>query len=238
MTLRALVFDVDGTLAETEEAHRQAFNEAFAADWLNWHWDRDAYRRLLKTTGGKERIRAWLDEIGETAGGIDVAALHARKTARYLALLDGGGLALRPGVGALIAEARGAGLRLAVATTTSRPNVDALCRCCWGRPAEEVFDVIAAGDEVAAKKPAPDVFSLALSRLGVTADEALALEDSRNGVLSARAAGLEVIVTPSLYTEGEDFTGACAVLPSLERGNLPDRLRAALDRVAVRPPRN
>ncbi|MCR8546742.1 HAD-IA family hydrolase [Salipiger sp. P9] len=227
MTLRALIFDVDGTLAETEEAHRLAFNETFSARGLGWHWTRDDYRRLLKTTGGKERIRAYLAERGASEDGLDIAALHAAKTTRYVEILESGGLALRPGVGDLVAAARNTGLRLAVATTTSRPNVEALCRCCWGRPGEAVFDVIAAGDEVAAKKPAPDVYDLALKRLGLPAALALALEDSRNGVLSAQAAGLRVIVTPSVYTEDEDF-GAAEVLASLAPAELPVDLRAAL----------
>ena len=122
-----------------------------------------------------------------------------------------------------------AGLALAVATTTNRPNVDALCEACWGRPAREVFDVIAAGDEVAAKKPAPDVYDLALARLGIGAHEAIAFEDSQNGLRSARAAGLRTLVTPSVYTETDDFSGADWVLPDLCLDRLPPELRRALD---------
>ncbi|MBY6002733.1 HAD-IA family hydrolase [Salipiger bermudensis] len=225
--LRALIFDVDGTLAETEEAHRQAFNDIFARERLGWHWSREDYRRLLKTTGGKERMRAFIAETGQSGEGYDIAALHAAKTARYVEILEKGGLALRDGVAALMAAARARGIRLAIATTTSRPNVEALCRCCWGKEAAELFDVIAAGDEVAAKKPAPDVYTLALRRLGLAAEETLALEDSRNGVLSAQAAGIAVLVTPSVYTEGEDFAGADLV-PSLAPTDLPLRVRAAL----------
>jgi HAD superfamily hydrolase (TIGR01509 family) len=209
----ALIFDVDGTLSETEEVHRRAFNESFA-DWgLGWHWDRADYARLLKTTGGKERIAAFMAEIGATD--VDIPALHAAKTARYTALVAKGEMPLRPGVADLIARARAKGQRLAVATTTSRPNVEALCLACFGRPAEAVFDVLACGDEVAAKKPAPDIYQLALDRLGLAPEVCLAFEDSRNGLLSARQAGLAVIVTPSAYTAGEDFTGAAAVLPDL-----------------------
>lgn len=215
MSLRALIFDVDGTLAETEEAHRAAFNAAFAAAGLDWHWSRTDYGRLLTTTGGKERMARWRAERGSGPSDAAIAAPHRDKTARYAALLAGGGLQARPGVLALAAAARAAGLRLAVATTTSPGNVAALTQAIWGRAAEEVFDVIAAGDEVAAKKPAPDVYALALDRLSLPAGAALAFEDSRNGVLSARAAGLRVVVTPSAYTAGEDFAGAEVVLADL-----------------------
>ncbi len=218
MSPLALIFDVDGTLAETEEAHRQAFNETFAGAGLGWHWTREDYTRLLRTTGGKERMARHRDDIGGTAPtDAEIAALHLRKTARYGEILAAGGLTLRPGVAALIEAARAEGLRLAVATTTNRPNVDALCTACWGRPAGEVFDVIAAGDEVPAKKPAPDVYLLALSRLGLPATACLAFEDSLNGLTSARAAGLACVVTPSIYTRHEDFTGAALVTESLSR---------------------
>ncbi|MBI1217922.1 MAG: HAD-IA family hydrolase [Rhodobacteraceae bacterium] len=224
MSLAALIFDLDGTLAETEEAHRTAFNAAFAARGMAWHWTPEVYRALLATTGGKERIAAHAACIGEVLTPDAIAALHADKTARYGALIAAGELPLRPGVADLVAAARAAGLRLAVATTTSRPNVEALTQAAWGRPAAEVFDVIAAGDEVALKKPAPDVYLLALDRLGVAPGKALALEDSRNGLLSARAAGLRVLVTPSLYTDHEDHEGADWVVPSLAAAHLPEVL--------------
>lgn len=214
--ISALIFDVDGTLAETEEAHREAFNRTFAANGLNWRWSRDDYRALLRTTGGKERMKAHIAANAlPPLSDARIAELHAQKTKAYAELLAQGGLSLRPGVDDLIRRARHAGMKLAVATTTSPGNVEALCQCCWGRPAAELFDVIAAGDEVAAKKPAPDVFLLALDRLGLTAAEAIAFEDSLNGLRSARSAGLRVVVTPGLYTAHEDFTGADWLLPDL-----------------------
>jgi HAD superfamily hydrolase (TIGR01509 family) len=169
--------------------------------------------------------------------------MHRDKTARYTAILASGGLQARPGVLALIAEARALGLRIAVATTTSPGNVQALSRCLWGRDMDMVFDVIAAGDEVAAKKPAPDVFLLALERLALPADACLAFEDSRNGLLAARGAGLRVIVTPSVYTAAEDFTGAAAIradLSGLTVAMLPALSATpygawSADRVALRP---
>jgi beta-phosphoglucomutase-like phosphatase (HAD superfamily) len=128
----------------------------------------------------------------------------------------------------MIAAAKSAGLSVAVATTTNRPNVEALCQCCWGLAADRIFDVIAAGDEVAAKKPAPDVYLLALNRLGCAPEEALAFEDSRNGVLSAKGAGLRVLVTPSRYSDTDDFTGADWVVPSLETAHWPAVLHRAM----------
>ncbi len=224
MPLRALIFDVDGTLAETEEIHRQAFNDTFAGAGLAWHWTVQDYTRLLKVTGGKERMIAHRAAVGHGPQDAQIADLHRRKTARYGQIVAQG-VTLRPGVAELIALARSKGLALAVATTTNAPNVEALCLATWGKPAMEVFDVIAAGDEVAAKKPAPDVFLLALQRLGLPPEDAIAFEDSRNGLRSARAAGLRAVVTPSLYTADEDFLEAHWLLPSLEAANLPDLLR-------------
>lgn len=226
--VRALVFDVDGTLAETEEVHRQAFNETFAANGFDWHWTEDDYRILLKVTGGKERMAAHRATVGYGPEDAVIARLHKEKTDRYGAIIAAGGVSLRPGVADLIAAARACGLAVAVATTTNRPNVEALARAVWGCPAGEVFDVIAAGDEVAAKKPAPDVFTLALARLGLPTSDALAFEDSRNGVLSAKAAGLRVIVTPSLYTAGDDLSQADWCLAGLDVRPLPDPLAEAL----------
>lgn len=231
MTLKALIFDVDGTLAETEEAHRAAFNDSFAAWGLDWVWSQDDYRALLKTTGGKERMRAFQVTLPEGARRLtddEIATLHKQKTARYGEILGAGDLALRPGVAELIEAARAAGLKLAVATTTNRPNVEALTRCCWSQPADAVFDVIAAGDEVAAKKPAPDVYLAALDRLALPAEACIAFEDSRNGLISAKAAGLAVIMTPSVYTDHEDHSAAEHCLPSLERAHWPDALKTAL----------
>lgn len=223
MTLRALVFDVDGTLAETEDVHRRAFNAAFAAAGLGWDWDRATYRRLLAVTGGKERIAAFAATLppGARPGPEAIAALHRTKTRLYAETVAREGLALRPGVAALIEAARRAGLRLAVATTTSRANVEALARAVWGCAAGLVFDVIAAGDEVEAKKPAPDVYRLALDRLGLPAGDCLTFEDSRNGLLAALGAGIACVVGWTDWTEGEDFTGALWAGPSLDGFALP-----------------
>ncbi|MFD0982632.1 HAD-IA family hydrolase [Tropicimonas aquimaris] len=236
MSLKALIFDVDGTLAETEEAHRQAFNDSFACAGLGWHWSREEYGLLLRTTGGKERIRRYCVESGsEFLGDHVISSLHRHKTARYAEIIADGGLSLRPGVRELVAQARQAGMSLAVATTTNRPNVDALCVACWGCLASDMFDVIAAGDEVAAKKPAPDVYQLALKRLGLKPCDALAFEDSRNGLLSAREAGLRTVVTSSAYTRDEAFAEADWLLPDLRPETLPLELRMTLAPAARHP---
>jgi HAD superfamily hydrolase (TIGR01509 family) len=145
-----------------------------------------------------------------------IARLHAAKTARYAELMAAGAIALRPGVEEVLAKARESGLALAVATTTSPGNVDALIQATLGRRADEVFDIIAAGDDVAAKKPAPDVYLLALERLGVPADAALAIEDSRNGLMSAKSAGLRCVVSPGAYTDDEDFADADHLVDHLD----------------------
>lgn len=226
MSLAAIIFDVDGTLAETEELHRAAFNQAFHRAGLDWHWDRALYARLLTTTGGKERLRRYRDETGQMF--VDDKALvllHRAKTEAYARLMAAGKLALRPGVAEVMAAARARGLKLALATTTTPANVAALTNAVWRKAPGAVFDAVAAGDEVAAKKPAPDIYLLALRRLGMTADQAIAIEDSRNGLRAAQAAGIPCIVTPSTYTGDEDFTGAMDVLPDLT-GLALDRILA------------
>ena len=216
---RVLIFDVDGTLAETEEVHRRAFNETFAYFHLPWQWSTELYRDLLKVTGGKERIRHYADHCLHDGGEVtddEIAKMHRFKTERYAQLIVASGCPLRPGVENLIRTACKRGQRLAIATTTSRGNVEALLVSTLGSDAMRLFDAVVAGDEVARKKPAPDVYSKTIDLLGVPANECVAFEDSRNGLLSASEAGIPVIVTPSLYTTEESFHGALAILDNLE----------------------
>ncbi|ACL72120.1 HAD-superfamily hydrolase, subfamily IA, variant 3 [Thioalkalivibrio sulfidiphilus HL-EbGr7] len=216
--LRALIFDVDGTLADTErDGHRVAFNAAFREAGLDWDWDEALYGRLLAVTGGKERIRHYLDHYNtafERPAALDefIAGLHKAKTRHYLDMLKDGAIPLRPGVARLLAEARAAGLTLAIATTTTPANVVYLLESTLGRESVEWFSVIAAGDVVPAKKPAADIFEYALRHLGLPAEACLAFEDSANGVRSSVGAGLRTIVTVNGYTRDEDFTGALLVL--------------------------
>ena len=183
---------------------------------------------LLRTTGGKERIRAHSDALGVALDDAFVRRLHAAKTGRYGELIAAGAVALRPGIRELIEEASACGLRLAVATTTNRPNVDALIRAACGCEADEMFEVIAAGDEVAAKKPAPDVYELALRRLNLSAARCVAFEDSANGLKSARGAGLQTVVSPSQYTSGEDFAGALMIVDDYRALSIRDVTDALL----------
>lgn len=229
MQIKALIFDVDGTLSETEDVHLRAFNDTFATFGLDWNWSRDLYRELLKTTGGKERMTVFVrDHLGEKPDAELIARIHVDKTRRYGELISGGAATLRPGVAALIEDAARQGCRLAVATTTNRPNVDRLIEATMGRPASEVFEVIAAGDEVANKKPAPDVFNLAIAGLGLDPKGCVALEDSRNGLMSAKAAGIPCVVSPSVYTNDAAFPEADAVVSCFSQVATLDELRATL----------
>lgn len=212
--LSALIFDVDGTLAETEEFHRRAFNVAFMLERLDWFWDKPLYIDLLKVTGGRERILHFIAcHLGEPLPEKDALALrlHRTKNRIYAEFVAGGQVPLRPGIAELIAEARAAGLRLAIATTTSPANVEALMASTLGNDWRAVFPIVVAGDMVGAKKPAADVYLRALDDLGLPASSAIAIEDSRNGVLSARAAGLKVVCVTSAFSAGDDLTGASAV---------------------------
>lgn len=220
-TLQALIFDVDGTLAETErDGHRPAFNAAFCDAGLPWRWDVETYGELLAVTGGKERLRFYaerhdLDFLGPPNADERIKVLHAAKTRHYLAMLEAGQIPLRPGVARLIAEARAAGVRLAIATTTTPDNVTTLLRTALAPDASAWFEAIGAGDIVPHKKPAPDIYLWVLGQLGLDAAECLALEDSELGLAAARAAGLRTFVTVNAYTRAQDFRGAEAVFEDL-----------------------
>ena len=225
--LEALVFDVDGTLADTESAHRAAFNDAFAEVRLGWHWDEATYNRLLQVSGGKERIaHHWCMVEPDVAGGAAARAtierVHAIKTRIYASRVSGGQLPLRPGVLRLLHEALAGGLRLAIATTTTPANIDALLRAPLGPDWRRHFAAVGDASTAPRKKPDPLVYRQVLAAMGLPAQACLAFEDSSHGLRAATAAGLRTLVTPTVHTADHRFDGALRVLPHL--GDLDHRL--------------
>jgi HAD superfamily hydrolase (TIGR01509 family) len=221
--LNALIFDVDGTLADTENAHRAAFNHAFAETGRDWVWDEALYTELLGVSGGKERILHYWQQVQPDLQQIDgsgerdaVAHMHEVKTAAYEQAVLGGAVQLRPGVLHLIESAHQDGLHLAIATTTSPVNIAALLRAAIGADWMHYFTVIEDASTAPVKKPHPQVYLQTLKRLQLPPSECLAFEDSANGLQAALAAGLPTVITPNSFTEHHDFTGALRVLPSLQ----------------------
>jgi HAD superfamily hydrolase (TIGR01509 family) len=235
---RVILWDVDGTLAETErDGHRVAFNLAFEALGLPWRWDEARYGELLRITGGRERLlhdmqtrpdaprEAWRRETL-------ARELHARKNQLYAALVADVGIPLRGGVLHLMNECGHRGVQMAITTTTSRANIDTLMRKHLGPDWDARFSAIVCGEDVAHKKPDPEVFHLALRRLAVDPQETLAIEDSPSGVAAARSALCPVIVTRSIYFADEPVLGAVAVGPGLHTRagwspSLPERSGSA-----------
>lgn len=224
-SLQALIFDVDGTLADTErDGHRVAFNAAFDEAGCRWHWSVETYGELLAVTGGKERMKHYFENYEEARTiphylhqNLDtvIPELHAAKTRHYTELLSTGAIPLRPGVERLLHEARERGLRLAIATTTTPENVTALLEHTLGKDSIDWFEVIAAGDIVPAKKPASDIYDYALDKMQLDASDCLAFEDSGNGILSSHGANLATVITVNAYTTEHDFDGAAIVLDNM-----------------------
>ena len=221
MTLQALIFDVDGTLADTELAHLAAFNQAFAQEGIGWQWDVPLYTQLLEVSGGKERMlhywRQVRPDVTDLGNGVQatVARLHELKTAAYEQAVRDGAVQLRPGVLKLIEAAHAEGLRLAIATTTSAVNIVALLRRAIGPDWQRFFTVVEDASTAPRKKPDPLVYQQTLARLALPAAACLAFEDSANGLMAARTAKLATIVTPNDFTAHHDFAGALRVLPDL-----------------------
>ncbi len=215
--LKCILWDVDGTLADTErDGHRVAFNMAFDEAGIDRQWDVATYGELLAVTGGKERMRFDIDRGGMADMPFEkIAALHARKTIHYQSLIAEGRIPLRPGVRRLLEEAYQAGITLGVSTTTTPAALDALIEHSLGNEWFDRFAVLAAGDIVPAKKPAPDIYNYAIEQLGVSASETIALEDSSNGWRSVRDANMKCVVTINDYTAAHDFTGADLVVAEL-----------------------
>jgi HAD superfamily hydrolase (TIGR01509 family) len=221
--LEALIFDVDGTLADTELAHLAAFNHAFAEMGLDWCWDVALYTELLSISGGKERIKAyWQTQAPDlkdiTGDGLQqtINRLHEIKTAAYEQAVQDGAVQMRPGVLPLLSQASEAGLQLAIATTTSPVNIAALLRQAIGLDWQHYFVVIEDASTAPRKKPDPLVYQQTLARLGLSPAQCLAFEDSENGLRAARAAGLPTVITPNEFTVHHDFQGALRTVPSLQ----------------------
>ena len=225
--LKSLIFDVDGTLADTEDAHRMAFNDAFAAASLGWNWDRPLYKELLAVTGGKQRIKFFLERTNDPAldrPDLDdlIATLHASKTEFFINRLQNGQVPLRPGVEKIILAARAQKMPISIATTTTPINVETLIRVNLGDDALNWFEVIGDGGKVPVLKPEPDVYNWVLEKIKIEPSEALALEDSKNGVVAACRANVPVLVVTNDYTIGQDFTGALDVLDTYNGLTLED----------------
>ena len=237
--MKALIFDCDGVLVDTErDGHRVAFNRAFAEAGIAADWGIDRYGELLKIAGGKERMTHYFNEAGwppgHTAATL-IADLHKKKTAIFTGLVKSGSLPLRPGVTRLVDEARAAGIRLGVCTTSDPKSVDGVLDL-MGARRKSGFEIVLAGDVVKKKKPDPEIYDLAKRRLGLDGRDCIVIEDSRNGLLAAVGAGMPCLITTSTYTKDEDFSEASQVVPEL--GDAPNvrvtlrDLQAAAQRAA------
>lgn len=223
MKLKCIIFDVDGTMADTERnGHRVAFNLAFEEKGLNWNWDEELYGRLLKITGGKERINYYQTDFlkKQVLSDEQIKNLHACKTKHYVELLQYGKIPLRSGVKELIEQALQNNIKVAISTTTTPVNVTTLLHATLGKDSKKMFSEIAAGDIVPNKKPAPDIYLHALNNLNLRADDCIAIEDSEAGLESAVNAGIKTIITTNLYTQNQDFSKAELVTNSLAEVNL------------------
>lgn len=222
--LKALIFDVDGTIADTErDGHRVAFNLAFAEDGLRVQWDIPTYGEYLKIAGGKERIRKMVTapEFEKKIDNVEeyIKKLHKRKTELFIELVEKGKLPLRPGIKRLIEEAHKEGIRLAVASTSNEKSVHTVLSVLLGKEIKKWFELILAGDIVSKKKPDPEIYNLIGRKMEIKPSDCLVVEDSRNGLLAAKAAGMKCIITTNVYTKHEDFSEADLVVDSLGEAN-------------------
>lgn len=231
--MQALIFDCDGVLVDTErDGHRVAFNMAFEKLGIACEWSVERYGELLLTAGGKERMIRHFDEAGWPAGHPDhaalIASIHKLKTEIFMSLLATGSLPLRPGIARIVDEAIASGIKLAVCSTSNEKAVQAVVDSMLGVERARHIPVFA-GDAVKAKKPAPDIYNLAVERLGLTPAKCMVVEDSNNGLRAAKSAGMHCVVTISSYTADEDFALADRVVPDLDAGIDIATCRAIID---------
>lgn len=241
-TLKAIIFDLDGTIAETEDAHRAAFNRAFAAAGLSWHWDPATWSGLLEIAGGRNRLHAWLaDNRPDLLQGPEAThlldTLHGAKDRLYREILEAGEIPLRPGIRALMDEARASGVRIAIATTSRRAIAQRVIECCLGEDAPGWFDAFLGHEDATYRKPHPDIYRRAAARLRLRPRDCLALEDSAIGVASAVSAGVPVVATVNAYSGDRPFEGALAVVSDLGSDAAPFRRMAGPPAPEPTPPR-
>jgi HAD superfamily hydrolase (TIGR01509 family) len=227
--IKAVFFDQDGVIIDTErDGHRVAFNITFKELGFTDEWSVEYYHELLQVAGGKERMKHHAQTKGFSKpipeGELDelVKDMHKRKTAHFVELIESGELPLRPGVHRMMKEAMEAGLKVAVCTTSNEKAAKAVTEKVLS---DIKFDIVLAGDVVSKKKPDPEIYNLALSKLSLQPDEVIVFEDSRNGVLAASAAGLNIVVTTNGYTEKEDVSDGdiivtCLGDPDGEKGEM------------------
>lgn len=213
--LRALIFDVDGTIADTEAIHLRAFNSAFAECEIATHWKVSQYTELLEISGGKERLAHYFAQNDIFLNLDEISQIHRTKNEIYAKLVVDGVVKFRPGVGDLFEEARSCDKKLAIATTTSPENLSALMVANLGTEWKANFAVINDASSVANKKPSPEIYLKTLNELGLDHKECIAFEDSYNGLAAAIDANLTTIITPTSFTQHQDFSGAALVLPDL-----------------------
>ena len=222
--ISTIIFDVDGTLAETEELHRKAFNQAFKDKGLNWHWGIKLYGDLLKIAGGKERLKFYQANFLRPEIPLsddDISVLHNEKTEIYSNFVKNGSLTLRPGIRSLIENSLKRNISLAISTSTSHSNLLSLIESCFKKKPEDIFCCLSTGDLVKKKKPASDLYDLVIDQMSIDPTECLAVEDSRIGLLAAKSAKIKVLVSPSSYHLTDDFVEADYFCKSFKKEQLP-----------------
>lgn len=218
--MEALIFDCDGVLVDTErDGHRIAFNMAFADRGINIEWSIEEYKKLLKVAGGKERMKFFFEENGWPAQFEDrdelIISLHKRKTLFFMQLIESGALPLRPGIKRIVDEAIAQKLKLAVCSTSNEKSVRLIVELLLGKKRAGKFEAILAGDIVTRKKPDPEIYNLCIEKLNLNPQECMVIEDSRNGLLAAKAANFNCLITLNSYTADEDFTEADIIVNEL-----------------------